>query len=75
VNKFFDRPIYTGFFFKIWDQLFFTEYQSACSCAQCRPKRTHQEWDAVVKPDYSVLMSPAWWLSSDSRTLITGKLE
>ncbi len=67
------RPIYTGFFFKIWDQLFGTENPGGCNCAQCRPVRTVQEWEATVKPDYSVLLSPEWWLSTDSRKLLVTK--
>lgn len=63
------RPIYTGFFFKIWDQLFNSNYDGKCSCVKCRPVRTLQQWEKVVKPDYSVLLSPSWWLSSESKTL------
>lgn len=72
------RPIYTGFFFKIWDQLFNTQNPGPCTCAQCRPKRTLKDWEAVVRPDYSVLLSPAWWLSTDTNSLLksgSGKLE
>lgn len=62
---FFPRPIYTGFFFKIWDNVFDTTYPDGkCACFMCRPKRTESEWQKTEKPDYSVLLSPHWWLTS-----------
>ena len=61
------RPIYTGFFFKLWDQLFQTEYTEPCQCVHCRPARTLKMWEEVEKPDYSVLLSPRWWLLSSTR--------
>lgn len=60
------RPIYTGFFFKCWDQLFDTGYSDPCQCYHCRPPRTRQMWEETVKPDYSVLLSPKWWLHSST---------
>lgn len=60
------RPIYTGFFFKLWDNVFGTLDEGACRCHQCRPKRTLEQWALVEKPDYSVLLSLGWWLSSTS---------
>ncbi len=69
------RPIYTGFFFKIWDQIFGTENPGPCACANCRPKRTTQEWLAVEKPDYSVLLNAQWWFATDTRSLLGGKHE
>ncbi len=64
------RPIFTGFFFKIWDNLFHTTEEDSgrkCICVACRPKRTIEEWKKVAKPDYSVLLSPGWWLSSTAK--------
>lgn len=58
------KPIYTGFFFKIWDNMFGTCYQSPCQCVECRPKRSLKEWEETKKPDYSVLLSPKWWLET-----------
>ena len=29
-------PVYTGFFFKIWDQLFDTNAKGKCKCVECR---------------------------------------
>jgi hypothetical protein len=61
-----NRPIYCGFFFKLWDALFGTQYEGACACCECRPKRSVQEWEAIEKPDYSVLLSAGWWLTSSA---------
>lgn len=60
-----DRAIYTGFFFKIWDQLFATVSPNPCACYECRAPRSREDYDKVVKPDYSVLLSPSWWTTSD----------
>lgn len=57
------RPIYTGFFFKIWDQLFHTHEEKPCSCVECRPQRTVVDFNNVHKPDYSVLLSLSWWMN------------
>ena len=57
------RPIYTGFFFKIWDAIFNTKEEKPCSCVECRPARTKAEFEKVHKPDYSVLLSVSWWLN------------
>lgn len=58
------RPIYTGFFFKLWDQLFDTTLSDPCTCFHCRPARSLQQWQDTPKPDYSVLLSAKWWLAS-----------
>lgn len=63
-----NKPLYTGFFFKLWDNVFQTT-NSNCTCYQCRPKRSEEEWKKVLKPDYSVLLSPKWWLSTNTATL------
>jgi lathosterol oxidase len=61
------KPMHTGFFFKIWDRLAGSVYQappSECLCARCsqeRGERTQAAFDAVEKPDYSVLLKPAFW--------------
>lgn len=60
------RPIYTGFFFKIWDHIFGTVLSDPCTCFDCRPARSLKMWEDIVKPDYSVLLSPKWWLVSNS---------
>jgi len=57
------------FFFKIWDQLAGTEYPaSKCFCVRCeqkKGKRTRAIFDKVIKPDYSVLLSPGFWFNAD----------
>jgi len=63
------KPLHTGFFFKLWDNLFGSVYSSPkCACAACcrkRGERTRAAWDAVEKPDYSVLLSPAFWMKDN----------
>ena len=59
-----NKPICTGFFFKVWDQLFNTEDdKKKCTCLQCRPAkdRSLAAWKKTIKPDYSVLLSITWW--------------
>ncbi len=76
---FLHSPIYTGFFFKIWDQIFGTNYQGPCDCFICREanpktKRSLADWDKAKLnlPDYSVLLSLKWWMTSDTRDLLVG---
>jgi lathosterol oxidase len=57
------RPVYTGFFFKIWDYLFNTNATTPCNCVKCRPKRTLKDYANVTKPDYSILLQPSFWLN------------
>lgn len=63
-----NKPIHTGFFFKVWDKLAgsaFDEPASTCACAKCcvaRGERTREAFDAIEKPDYSVLVSPSYWV-------------
>jgi hypothetical protein len=63
------RAIYTGFFFKLWDNVFQTLNPNPCSCVECRPKRTLEEFAKITIPDYSVLLSVNWWISTDSNAL------
>lgn len=58
------KPVYTGFFFKIWDYLFDTNSPNPCQCVECRPKRTEKQWKETLKPDYSILLSPSWWINT-----------
>jgi lathosterol oxidase len=61
-----NTPIYTGFFFKLWDQLAGTTQKEACVCSQCEVKagrRSREQWEKVVKPDYSVLLKSSFWLA------------
>jgi lathosterol oxidase len=62
-------PLYTGFFFKLWDQLAGTVSQKPCVCARCeaaKGKRSRAEWEKVEKPDYAPLLSPAFWAGAFS---------
>jgi Delta7-sterol 5-desaturase len=61
-------PIYTGFFFKIWDWMFGTKPPagSPCGCHECRPADTRsvKVYLATLKPDYSVLLDFNWWATA-----------
>ncbi|MBK8266315.1 MAG: sterol desaturase family protein [Nannocystis sp.] len=63
------KPMHTGFFFKLWDQLAGSVYEAppeTCLCARCslaRGERTRAEFDAIPKPDYRPLLRPSFWLS------------
>ena len=62
------KPYHTGLFFKIWDQLAGSMYpDSNCDCITCQVRdyglRTRDQFDKIVKPDYSVLWKDPsiWW--------------
>lgn len=67
------KPMHTGFFFKLWDQIAGSLYKAGpaeCICARCsvaRGERTREAFDAVDKPDYSVLLKPSFWLTGGKR--------
>ena len=61
-------PIYTGFFFKVWDSLAGSvpPADKDCKCSRCERglgRRSEAAWAKVVKPDYSVLLQPSFWLN------------
>jgi len=61
------KPYHTGFYFKVWDQIFGSTYPSECLCSKCARtagKRTKEIYQKIDKPDYSVLLSPSFWLTS-----------
>lgn len=68
-----NKPMNTGFFFKIWDRLAKSEYAAppeSCLCARCciaRGERTRAAYDACFKPDYSPLLSLSFWLSGGKK--------
>ena len=62
-----NKAIRTGFFLKIWDDMFGSIYKSDCLCVRCQHeqgKRTLDEFKKVHIPDYSILLSPSFWLQS-----------
>mmetsp|Transcript_581 Transcript_581/g.577 ORF Transcript_581/g.577 Transcript_581/m.577 type:complete len:299 (-) Transcript_581:318-1214(-) len=62
-----NKAIRTGFFLKIWDDLFRSVYNEACFCVRCQHKegkRTLEEFKKIKIPDYSVLIKPSFWLQS-----------
>lgn len=63
-----NKPYHTGFFFKIWDQMFGSTYKDKCFCVQCKQQsgeRERPQYEALMKvhPDYSVLLDPAYWIA------------
>jgi Delta7-sterol 5-desaturase len=66
-------PYHTGFYFKIWDQLFGSIYNDTCICAECEKKagrRTKKQFEEIIKtkPDYSILLSPTFLFSTSDAT-------
>ncbi len=62
-------PIFTGFFFKAWDQLAGTVPKGACVCSRCevaRGARSAAEWRKVKLVDYSPLLTSAFWWSGEA---------
>eukprot|EP00035_Acanthoeca_spectabilis_P020704 m.434244 g.434244 ORF g.434244 m.434244 type:complete len:296 (-) comp17681_c0_seq1:95-982(-) len=60
-----NKPLHTGFFLKLWDQLAQTEDKGKCRCSHCERaagKRTKEQWEKLEKPDYSPLLQPDFWV-------------
>eukprot|EP00747_Dinoflagellata_sp_TGD_P210020 gnl/TRDRNA2_/TRDRNA2_83363_c0_seq1.p1 gnl/TRDRNA2_/TRDRNA2_83363_c0~~gnl/TRDRNA2_/TRDRNA2_83363_c0_seq1.p1 ORF type:complete len:381 (+),score=58.08 gnl/TRDRNA2_/TRDRNA2_83363_c0_seq1:100-1242(+) len=63
------KPYHCGFFLKLWDQIFGAMYDGDCFCVKCeraKGNRTREQFDQVVVPDYSKLLSPGFWFCSES---------
>jgi lathosterol oxidase len=62
------KPVFTGFFIKLWDWMFGSvpPASAACGCCECRPPidRSEAVWKKTVKPDYSVLLSTSFWATT-----------
>jgi len=61
-----NKPLHTGFMFKLWDQAFGTVYKGKCDCVKCQQEaglRTREQFEKVEKPDYGVLLNPSFWSS------------
>lgn len=61
-----NRPLHTGFFVKTWDRMFGSLNDKPCRCVRCcqaAGQREHDQWLKVDKPDYSVLLRPAFWIN------------
>ena len=61
-------PLYCGFFLKIWDSLAGSVPRKGepCKCSRCecaRGQRTEEQWKKLARPDYSVLLTPGFWLA------------
>jgi len=76
-----NKPYHTGFFFKLWDQLFKSEYDGDCFCVKCSNKkgeRTREKYSEIKKFDYSVMLNPSFWLAEfkkDSTQEVTQQLQ
>jgi len=67
------KPYHCGFFFKIWDQLApgGVYPRDKCFCVKCsraKGERTLEHFRKVLIPDYSVLLSVKFWLSTEPVT-------
>lgn len=70
------RAFHTGFFFQVWDRMTDSTYKGECFCCECQHKqgkRTEEEFKQVVIPDYSVLTSPAFWISGATSSAAAAK--
>jgi len=58
-------PYHTGFFLKIWDDLNDTVWKKDCFCVKCQRangERTKEVWEKTLKPDYTILFQPSFWI-------------
>lgn len=74
------KPYHTGFFFKLWDQLFGSVYTDTCFCAKCETKngkRGRDKYDELMSnyPEYSKLLSPSFWLQAFHTKGTVGKAQ
>eukprot|EP01091_Cochliopodium_minus_P014319 TRINITY_DN483_c0_g1_i2.p1 TRINITY_DN483_c0_g1~~TRINITY_DN483_c0_g1_i2.p1 ORF type:complete len:294 (-),score=48.78 TRINITY_DN483_c0_g1_i2:93-974(-) len=66
-----NEPYHTGFFFKIWDNIYGSVYPAGkCFCSKCereKGNRSKEHYDKILKPDYSVLLNPSFWLNGSPK--------
>jgi len=65
------KPYHTGFFFKLWDQLYGSVWDQECFCCKCAQKkgeRTKEIYDTIRKPNYSPLFKVQFWLDGVKST-------
>lgn len=70
-----NKPYHCGFMFKIYDELVGSCYNGECFCVICAQKkglRSREEFEKVEKQDYTKLLQPSFWVSSDLVKTITG---
>jgi Delta7-sterol 5-desaturase len=76
-----NKPYHTGFFLKIWDQLFGSIYPGKCFCCKCERAaglRSEELFKNVQIPDYTILLKPSFWFelfSADSKAEYETKLK
>lgn len=71
-----NTPYYTGFYIKLWDNLFGSVYTKECKCAKCcREKglRSKELWEKLPKPDYSSLLTFGFWKEAIERNGVIPK--
>lgn len=61
-----NKPLYCGVAVRLWDQLSGSEMpeDKNCVCVICeryKGNRSLEKWDALEKPDYSVLLKLDFW--------------
>eukprot|EP00928_Gymnodinium_smaydae_P079654 TRINITY_DN63523_c0_g1_i1.p1 TRINITY_DN63523_c0_g1~~TRINITY_DN63523_c0_g1_i1.p1 ORF type:complete len:318 (+),score=76.13 TRINITY_DN63523_c0_g1_i1:78-956(+) len=61
------KPFFNGFYIRLWDNMMGSVYpEEKCFCSKCaraKGERSKEAWEKVIKPDYSVLLKPSFWIS------------
>jgi lathosterol oxidase len=65
------KPYHNGFYVQTWDNIMGSVYpKEKCFCSKCareKGEREFEAWEKIEKPDYSVLLSPKFWIFGDGR--------
>jgi len=70
-----NKPYHCGFMFQVWDQLSGSIYHGKCFCVLCQQaegKRSREEFEKLVVPDYGQLLKPSFWVQGNLLALLTG---